>query len=98
MSKYPPITDVEVKDLKVGMVRQWNEGTSTIYKIVRVSPRSRRYLVSFQSNTVRPDGRRNTITLECGGYLPILTSTMEGGAVIVQELTLEETIAAVMAL
>lgn len=95
---YPPITEVAAKDLKVGMVRQWNEGTSTIYKIERVSPRSPRYKVSFQSDTVRPDGKQNTITLECGGYLPIHTDSLAGKVVTVKEMTIAEKLAAVLAL
>ena len=70
------VTMVDLADLKVGMVRAWNDGLScVITRIAKRTPRSRNRLVSYRGTTARPDGHHNTHTEEvsAGKQLPIIT-------------------------
>ncbi len=68
------ITETHVKDVRVGMVRQYNQGQSTIISITRESPRSQTYVIRYRSNTPRADGHHNTGSHRTTGYLPIVTN------------------------
>lgn len=74
------ITETRVDHVEVGMVRQWNQGTSTITAIVRESPRSSWMLVTYRSDTasLKPEGvwEHNTVTVRArrGSYLPIVSA------------------------
>lgn len=82
MSDTRKVTETLVEDVKVGMVRAWNEGSSTVEAI---TPDGRNWVrITYRSNTrqatPRADGSHyNTVGVRArkGSYLPILEGTRE---------------------
>lgn len=76
------VTETLVEDVRPGMVRAWNEGTSTVEAI---TPDGRNWVrIKYRSNTrqktPRQDGSYfNTVSVRArrGTYLPICEGTRE---------------------